>query len=400
MTQSQQSKHIAIFGCGQLAQMTAQAGIPLGHRFSFVADEGEDSRCVDDLGTVVVFRKGMSAQDLFMLLKEPDVITVEKEMVDTVLLDELKHLTQVSPGAKPIYISQNRVREKTFLRDCLRGLGISTADFEIITSSEQLSTLPERLGYPIYIKAAESGYDGYNQWRIKVADDLLQPELISAIENKVELIAEKHVHYSREVSVIAARNIAGDIAVYPMMENRHEDGVLIATIAPAPQASLADSALNMIKTLLVELDYVGVLTVECFETEQGIVVNELAPRVHNSGHWTIEGAASSQFENHCRAITDMVLGSTDVSPNEGSDGDKESVVGLVNMLGHHGDKKAIDALASTTAATIFYHAYGKEERPRRKLGHVTVHANTLGELKHSLNDVMQALYNDRYPPIQ
>lgn len=398
MTQAQQ--HIAIFGCGQLAQMTAKAGIPLGHRFSFIADEGEDSRCVDELGAVVTFRKGMSAQDLFELLKKPDVITVEKEMVDTVLLGELTQLAQVSPGAKPIYIAQNRVREKTFLRDCLRDLGISTADFEMIASLEQLNTLPERLGYPIYIKAAESGYDGYNQWRIKTADDLLQPELISAIENKVELIAEKHVNYSREVSMIAARNLAGDIAAYPMMENRHEDGVLIATIAPAPQPTLADSALSAIKTLLVELDYVGVLTVECFETEQGIVVNELAPRVHNSGHWTIEGAATSQFENHCRAITGMVLGSTDVLPNEGSASNKERAAGLVNMLGHHGDKKSIDARVSTTAATAFYHAYGKEERPRRKLGHVTVCANTLGELKHSLNDVMQALYDDRYPPIQ
>jgi len=398
MTQTQQ--HIAIFGCGQLAQMIAKAGIPLGHRFSFIADEGEDSRCVDELGAVVTFRKGMSAQDLFELLKKPDVITVEKEMVDTVLLGELTQLTQVSPSAKPIYISQNRVREKTFLRDCLRDLGISTADFEVIASSEQLNTLPERLGYPIYIKAAESGYDGYNQWRIKTADDLLQPELISAIENKVELIAEKHVNYSREVSIIAARNLAGDIAAYPMMENRHEDGVLIATIAPAPQPTLADSALSMIKTLLVELDYVGVLTVECFETEQGIVVNELAPRVHNSGHWTIEGAATSQFENHCRAITGMVLGATDVLPNEGLASNKEKAVGLVNMLGHHGDKKSIDALVSTTAATAFYHAYGKEERPRRKLGHVTVCANTLGELKHSLNDVMQVLYDDRYPPMQ
>lgn len=379
---TQTAKHIAVFGCGQLAQMTAKAGIPLGHRFSFIADEGEDSRCVDKLGEVVICDKSMSAQELFEQLGQPDIITVEKEMVDTVLLEQLQALTQVSPGANGIYIAQNRIREKNFLRD----LNIPTADFEIISSLEQLQTLPERLGFPIYIKAAESGYDGYNQWRIKSAADLSQPELLAAIQNNIELIAEKHVNYSREVSVIAARSVSGEIAAYPMMENRHEDGVLIATLAPAPEPKLAASALAMIKTLLVELDYVGILTVECFETEQGIVVNELAPRVHNSGHWTIEGAAASQFENHCRAISDMPLGNTDVI----------GVAGLVNMLGHHGDQQA---LLAETSAKLFYHAYGKEERPRRKLGHVTINAESLEQLKHSLNAVMKNLYSDRYRPL-
>lgn len=380
MTQSNQ--HIAIFGCGQLAQMTAKAGIPLGHCFSFIADEGEDSRCVDGLGEVVIFLKGMSAQALFDLLGKPNVVTVEKEMVDTVLLDELAQLTYVAPASSAIYISQNRIREKTFLRD----LGIATADFEVIASIEQLHTLPDRLPYPIYIKAAESGYDGYHQWRINSDVDLSQPELLGAIKNNVQLIAEKHVNYSREVSVIAARNPSGDIVCYPMMENRHEDGVLIATIAPAPEATFEDSALSMIKTLLVKLDYVGILTVECFETEQGIVVNELAPRVHNSGHWTIEGATTSQFENHCRAITNMSLGSTEV----------KIFSGLVNMLGKHGDQETLQA---ENGSTWFYHAYGKEERPRRKLGHVTVCAETILLLKQSLNDAMKTLYQDRYKPL-
>jgi 5-(carboxyamino)imidazole ribonucleotide synthase len=379
---AQFSQHIAIFGCGQLAQMTAKAGISLGHRFSFIAEEGEDSRCVDELGEVATYRKGMAAQVLFDLLGKPNAITVEKEMVDTALLDELKQLTRVAPAANAIYISQNRIREKTFLQN----LGIPTANFEIIESIEHLQTLPDRLGYPIYIKAAESGYDGYHQWRIKSDADLSQTELIAAIDNNVQLIAEKHVNYSREVSVIAARNVSGDVALYPMMENRHEEGVLIATIAPAPEPKLAESALGMIKTLLIELSYVGILTVECFETEQGIVVNELAPRVHNSGHWTIEGAATSQFENHCRAITNMSLGSTEV----------KNFSGLVNMLGHHGSQ---DQLKAVNSSTRFYHAYGKEERPRRKLGHVTVCADTITSLKQSLNDVMKTLYKDRYKPL-
>ncbi len=372
--------HIAIFGCGQLAQMTAKAGIKLGLKFSFIADEGEDTRCVDDLGDIVPYTAGMSAEALFSALHKPDIITVEKEMVDAELLKSLKAFSTVYPCGDAIRIAQNRIREKNYLRDN----GIPTADFEIIHSREQLSALTEKFGFPIYIKAAESGYDGYNQWRIKALNDLDQAELIAAIDNGVSLIAEKHVAYSREVSVIAARNAKGEVALYPVMENRHEEGVLIATMAPAPSidAGLEKQAYDFMQRLLTAMDYVGVLTMECFETEAGIVVNELAPRVHNSGHWTIEGSATSQFENHCRAISGMELGSTEM----------DSLAGLVNMLGKHGDPEEF------SDNNIFYHAYGKQERARRKLGHVTVRANTLEQLKRSLNKSLHSLYSDHYLP--
>ncbi len=372
--------HIAIFGCGQLAQMTAKAGIKLGLKFSFIADEGEDTRCVDDLGDIVTYVAGMSAEALFSALHKPDIMTVEKEMVDAELLKSLKTFSTVYPCGDAIRIAQNRIREKNYLRDN----GIPTADFEIIHSREQLTDLSEKFGFPIYIKAAESGYDGYNQWRIKTLGDLEQAELIAAIDNGVSLIAEKHVAYSREVSVIAARNAKGEVVLYPVMENRHEEGVLIATMAPAPSidAGLEKQAFDFMQRLLTAMDYVGVLTMECFETEAGIVVNELAPRVHNSGHWTIEGSATSQFENHCRAISGMELGSTAM----------DSLAGLVNMLGKHG------APEEFSDDNIFYHAYGKQERARRKLGHVTVRANTLEQLKQSLNKSLHSLYNDHYLP--
>jgi 5-(carboxyamino)imidazole ribonucleotide synthase len=372
--------HIAIFGCGQLAQMTAQAGIALGLRFSFIAEPGEDTRCVNDLGAIVTYTPHLSAQDLFFALQQPDVITVEKEMVNTTLLEELQGFTTVFPAGNAIHIAQNRIREKTFLRE----LGIPTADFEIISAIEQLHNLPERLGFPIYIKAAESGYDGYHQWRIKTTADLSQPSLLDAIHQGVTLIAEKHVNYLREVSVIAARNAQGECVFYPLMENRHEDGVLIATIAPAPHASCEATALLYMKKVVSELNYVGILTMECFETAEGIVANELAPRVHNSGHWTIEGCDTSQFENHCRAITGMALGSTNM----------HGVAGLVNMLGKHGDEAAL------TQSTTFYHRYGKEERARRKLGHVTVCAQDLATLKQSLNHILTTLYGSYYLPLQ
>jgi 5-(carboxyamino)imidazole ribonucleotide synthase len=373
--------HIAIFGCGQLAQMTAQAGIKLGLTFSFIADEGEDCRCVENLGQVVTYLNSMSAESLFNELQQPDVITVEKEMVDTALLKELKQFSTVYPCSDAIKIAQNRIREKNYLRS----LDIPTADFEVITSVEQLDGLVESFGLPIYIKASESGYDGYNQWRIKVREDIYQSSLVSAIDQGVSLIAEKHVPYKREVSVIAARNNRGETAFYPLMENRHEDGVLIATIAPAPatDSALQQQAFDCMERLLSEMNYVGILTMECFDTEDGIVANELAPRVHNSGHWTIEGSMTSQFENHCRAIADMELGSTDMN----------GVAGIVNMLGKHGDPQQF------SADNIYYHAYGKQERPRRKLGHVTVCSSQTETLKESLNQVMTLLYADNYSPL-
>lgn len=371
--------HIAIFGCGQLAQMTAQAGLKLGLTFVFIADPGEDTRCVDDLGDVVICETGISAQQLFESLGQPAVITVEKEMVDTALLTQLTEYTAIYPAADAIHITQNRVREKNFLRQ----LDIPTADFEIIQSLEQLETLPERLGLPIYIKAAESGYDGYNQWRITEATDLEQTALRDAVTNGVEIIAEKHVDYLREVSVIAARNPQGEIVRYPLMENRHEEGVLLATVAPAPMPRFEQQAFDFMARLLDELQYVGILTMECFETADGIVANELAPRVHNSGHWTIEGSATSQFSNHCRAVAQQPLGST--AP--------KGMAGLVNMLGKHGDP------ADFASVNTYYHDYGKQERPRRKLGHVSAVADNLDELKIKLNHALVTLYGDHYKPL-
>jgi 5-(carboxyamino)imidazole ribonucleotide synthase len=372
--------HIAIFGCGQLAQMTAQAGIKLGQRFSFVADPGEDTSCVDALGHIVINEPNQSAADLFAVLGQPDIITVEKEMVNADLLKALKKLTMVYPCNDSIKIAQNRIREKNYIRKC----GIPTADFEIISSKEQLLDLGRAFGFPLYIKAAESGYDGYHQWRLKSNADVDQISLLDAINNGVSLIAEKHVPYHREVSVIAARRADGSVVLYPLMENRHEEGVLIATIAPAPDLSstLEVQAFDYMDRILTKMDYVGVLTMECFETDNGIVVNELAPRVHNSGHWTIEGSATSQFENHCRAIADMPLGDTGV----------KNFAGLVNMLGKHGNPKDF------SGENIFYHDYGKKERARRKLGHVTVCAKSLEELYVALNKTLVTLYDDHFLP--
>ena len=373
--------HIAIFGCGQLAQMTAQAGIKLGLTFSFIADPGEDTRCVEHLGDVVECTPGMTAKALFEALHRPQVFSVEKEMVDAELLHGLESLTRVYPSAASVKITQNRIREKNFVREH----GIATADFVEISSTEQLGQAITDFGLPVYIKAAESGYDGYHQWRITDQAAPFPEALVNAITNKVELIAEKHVDYLREISVIAARSENDEIVFYPLMDNRHEDGVLISTVAPAPKQAqgLQSTAYDYMSKLLRAMDYVGVLTLECFETEAGIVVNELAPRVHNSGHWSIEGSATSQFENHSRAIGGLPLGSTNM----------QGVAGMVNMLGKHGNPEHI------RKSNVFYHRYGKEERPRRKLGHVTLKSDNYASLVTEMNKVLFKLYAEQYPPL-
>lgn len=350
--------HIAIIGCGQLAQMLAQAGHHLGLTFAFVAEAGEDTRCVNHLGEVVVLDKSIQVESMYQAMGSPQVITAEKEMVDTQWMQQFESLANIFPRPNAFYTTQHRVREKNFLRD----QGIATAEFEIIASEAQLMSLSDRIGFPIYIKAAESGYDGYQQWHIRSPQDLQQASLLSALSRGGAIIAEKHVDFLRELSIIAVRSCSGEIAVYPMMENIHRNGVLIKTIAPAFESNLSvqDQAMASMKTIMETLDYVGVLTMECFETKEGWVANELAPRVHNSGHWTIEGSSCSQFENHCRAIAGLPLGKTDV----------RAYAGMINMLGTLLDKAQCQSMDG------FFHDYGKSPRHRRKLGHVTFCAST------------------------
>ena len=373
--------HIAIFGCGQLAQMIAQAGSKLGLTFSFIAERGEDTRCVEHLGDIVEYTAAMTAEELFIAVNRPQVFTVEKEMVDADLLASLESMARVYPSAESVRITQNRIREKEFVRS----QGIATADFVQIQSLEQLQETIDHFGLPLYIKAAESGYDGYHQWRITDSNAKFPQALADAIANGVELIAEKHVDYLREISVIAARSENDEIVYYPLMDNRHEDGVLISTMVPAPNQTdgLQSTAYDYMATLLRAMNYVGVLTIECFETDEGIVVNELAPRVHNSGHWSIEGSQTSQFENHSRAIGGIDLGSTRTT----------TLAGMVNMLGKHGEQ------ATFNRENTFYHQYGKQERPRRKLGHVTVKATEYLPLCDEMNRVLQALYGEQYSAI-
>lgn len=365
--------HIAIYGSGQLARMMALAGWQYAWRFSFIADAGEDTRCVDGLGKVVTRNDQWSAEELYQQLDKPDVITVEKEMVDTTLLAELQSHCPVHPSPQAVYLCQNRRREKQFLRD----LQLPTAPWQSATSIIEIEHAAKALGYPFIIKTDEAGYDGKNQWRINQREDLVR---FMEHYQDIELTIEGFVSFQREVSLIAARSTTGEKVFYPLTENHHVNGILQTCVAPAPDTGqpLQAQAQAMIEKLLDHLDYVGVLSMECFVTEQGLLINELAPRVHNSGHWTQRLPGASQFENHIRAISGLSLGST------GLDG----CYGMINIL---------NPLDEKTVAPFFgphseVHHYDKAPREWRKLGHINLQYADHTTLIEAMDKGLSAVY--------
>jgi len=354
--------HIAIFGCGQLARMLALAGWPMGMSFSFVAEEDEDTRCVDGLGDVLRVHDSMSPQDIFAALGRPDVITIEKESVDTTLLRQLSAYCKVAPNPDTLWTVQHRARQKQFLSEH----NSPTAPYREVGDAQQLLLAADSLGFPIVLKACENGYDGQQQWRFHSTADV--QAFISSPNAIAEAIAEKMVDFSIEVSVLAVRNSKGDIAVYAPSENTHRNGTLAVSVAPTPKLNAKQIAElhSIVDTIMHALDYAGVLAIECFVVDEQILVNELAPRVHNSGHWTQDGASCSQFENHLRAITGQTLGSTAHLGH----------CAMINLLGC----SAPDELISQPHAHL--HWYNKTLRKGRKMGHV----NLLHESSYALQE--------------
>lgn len=367
------SAHIAIIGSGQLAQMMAQDGIPMGLRFSFVAEEKEDTVCVNSLGDVVIRREGMSAEDLFNALNQPDVITVEKEHVDVELLRALQNFCPVHPNPNALEKFKNRRVEKEFLQS----LNIPIAPFKVVRTENDVHAALGELAKPVFLKTEEEGYDGYNQFKITEEN---QSETLKRIEYPGQWVAEEGIPFDREISFIAARTKNGEMEYYPPAENYHHSGTLLTSIAPAKDVSknMIETGQGYLKAMMDHLDYVGVMCVECFAWGEKLLVNEIAPRVHNSGHWTSKGALTSQFENHVRAVSGLALGATEA----------DEVSGMLNLLGV--TLTAEEACDKTT----FLKLYGKSVRPRRKLGHVTVMAKDYQEVQTRLETLRKRAYQD------
>jgi len=365
------SLHIAIIGSGQLAQMMAQSGRPMGFTFSFLAEQSDDIACVQGLGDTII-RTDQTPQALFIALGKPDVITVEKEHVDIELLAALSKLTHVAPNTRALEAFKNRHSEKAFLQQN----HIPIADYAVVTDKASLEQAIQTLQKPIFVKTQEEGYDGYNQFKITkenqhtIADDITFPGA---------WVAESFVAFDREISFLAARNTKGDMTFYPCVENEHHNGTLIKSIAPAPNLpdAINQEGQAYLQRICETLDYIGLVCMECFLVGDKLIINEIAPRVHNSGHWTLKGVPTSQFENHIRAISGLALGSTQ----------QTSPCGMLNLLG-------VTVTASdVTTPTNFLTLYGKAIKPKRKLGHITVMAQSEADIKTELTRLHHIAYN-------
>ena len=356
---------IGVLGAGQLGRMLALSGYPLAKDFVFYDMSGSPSA---GLGEVIIDREGEYVDDF---LSRVDRVTYEFEHLPVDVAERMAKEKPVHPCPRALQVCQNREAEKTLFGE----LGIPTPEWAVADSPETLRQAAEQLGCPVVAKSVTEGYDGKGQAVLKAPEEA--GDAWASIGHS-RVIVEKFVDFRREVSIIAVRSEGGDLAFYPMAENTHHDGILRYSIAPAPELSndVTEAAERYIRALLNELDYVGVLTLELFETGNGLVANEMAPRVHNSGHWTTEGAHTSQFENHIRAVSGHPLGN--VAPR--------GVSCMINIIGEHGDT---DRILELPYAHL--HLYNKGERPGRKLGHVTVLADSYEELVWRVRNTAQFL---------
>lgn len=340
---------IGILGGGQLGRMLALAAARLGLR-THIYDPSPDGPASQVCDRVTVAEWDDTAA-LTGFAAAVDVITYEFENIPTAALDLLGGQRPIRPGRKALAVSQDRLTEKTFLRN----LGLVTAPFHDIPDLGALDAALALTGRPAILKTRRLGYDGKGQVRISTPD--AAAEALASLQGSPAIL-EGFVPFTHEVSVIGARALDGTVACFDPGENLHQDGILRRTTLPARlSASQRTDAILLAGQILNALDYVGVLGVELFVTPQGLVVNEIAPRVHNSGHWTQTGAVICQFEQHIRAVAGWPLG----------DGSRHSNVEMINLIGDDIDQ--LPEYARDPSASI--HLYGKAEaRPGRKMGHV------------------------------
>ncbi|HEY0388438.1 MAG TPA: 5-(carboxyamino)imidazole ribonucleotide synthase [Gaiellales bacterium] len=336
---------VGILGGGQLARMMALAGIPLGVRCSFL-DPAPDAGA-GAAGALIVGAYD-DPEGLDRLAADADVVTFEFESVPASSAERLAARVPVHPPPRALEMAQDRLSEKQLFER----LGIETTGFAAIGSQEEL----EAAGRRGVLKTRRLGYDGKGQRVLREPADA--SGAFDALGG-VPLILEDFVPFDRELSAIAVRGRGGEVRCYPLVENHHADGILRVTHAPAPALTpdLQELGERYVTGIMEELDYVGVLALELFQVGGRLLANEIAPRVHNSGHWTIEGAETSQFENHLRAVLGLPLGSV---ATRGSST-------MVNLIGDVPDAASVLAVSGA-----HLHLYGKAPRPGRKLGHVTV----------------------------
>jgi 5-(carboxyamino)imidazole ribonucleotide synthase len=359
--------HVGIMGAGQLGRMLALAGIPLGMRFTFFSTEPNDAAA--QVGDVMVGAYD-DAEALERFARAVDVVTYEFENVSVDAAERIAAISPVWPPADALRVTQDRAHEKAAFAE----LGIPAAPTRLVDSEDDLHAAVREIGAPGILKTRRFGYDGKGQARIMSEGDV---ERAWRDLGGAPLIYEGFVRFEREVSVIAVRGRDGSKRAYPVVENVHRDGILRQSVAPA--SGLSDekraAAERYAFALMDRFAYVGVFALELFDTPDGLVANEMAPRVHNSGHWTIEGAVTSQFENHVRAVCELPLGEC-------------AAVGhaaMLNIIGTFPDPARVLAVPDA-----HLHDYAKSERAGRKLGHITVRTDTPDALRERL-DVLRSI---------
>jgi 5-(carboxyamino)imidazole ribonucleotide synthase len=345
---------VGVLGAGQLARMIALAGHPLGLDFIFL-DPSADA-CANSLGEHL-HGDYNDPRLLAELAERADVVTYEFENVPSDVAEFLASHTQVHPSPKALAVAQDRLIEKAFFHS----INIPTAAYAPINSFESLEQAMSFIGWPAILKSCTLGYDGKGQSLLKSIDDLKPAwEQLEGAPG----VLEAFVPFTREISIIAARNVSGAIAFYPLSENSHRGGILRVAKSCNNDPMQAQSE-TYVSRLMEALDYVGVLALELFEVNGQLIANEFAPRVHNSGHWTIEGAETSQFENHLRAILDLPLGST-------------TAVSKTAMINFIGGLPITEELL--TIPNSHLHLYNKTPRKGRKVAHATIRSENNEDL--------------------
>jgi len=360
------SLNVGIVGAGQLGRMMALAGYPLGIRCCFL-DRSADAPAAQ---VAPILTGGLEDPLLLArLASRSDVLTFDWENISGQALAPIESLTRVRPPRAALEVSQDRLHEKALFKR----LKIPVAEHAAVDSRKDLAEAVRKLGIPGVLKTRRMGYDGKGQFVIRRPEDLDQAW---GSLGAAGLIYETFQNFSREISLLAARSPVGEVVYYPLSANTHGGGILRYGIAPYASRALERTAKIYMKRVLSALEYSGVLAIEFFVVKGRLIANEMAPRVHNSGHWTIEGCVTSQFENHLRAICGLPLGSTRPLGH----------TAMINFLGGMPDRERLLRIEG-----LAFHDYGKEPRAGRKVGHCTILKATSRDRDQALADALKSI---------
>jgi 5-(carboxyamino)imidazole ribonucleotide synthase len=358
---------VGMVGGGQLARMTHQAAIALGQSLRILAIDSDDGAAMVAADVHIGQPTDLAALQRFA--KGCDVVTFDHEHVPS------EHIQALAAAGENVYPSADALRyaqDKRAMRERLTDLGIPVPQWQPVGSVAEVAAFAEGTGWPVILKAARGGYDGRGVWVVAGPD-----EAAARFAPGRDLLVEERLVLRRELAVQVARSPFGQVAVYPVVETVQSGGICVEVLAPAPDlpADTATGIQEFAIRLATELDVVGMLAVELFETEYGILVNELAMRPHNSGHWTIEGSRTSQFEQHLRAVLDYPLGACRMTA---------PAVAMANLLAPPSAPQPLDERLHYLFAAepdVKVHLYGKQPRPGRKVGHVTALGDDMGEVR-------------------